>query len=375
MVQKSVKQISKLFLVIFICTFTQSLFSQDLDEKLIWQKKYMDYLRQIENHFERTDGNYAVQYYIESYAVRSILIAYDNLTNDNYDLNFAINWVERMISLQGKVLNPGAYDMGYDATGYERPLGWYVADCSCIALSVLAAAKNPQVVSGQQDRYIHSAQIFADYVIENWRNENGSIQTGWRNMELNPIQEFWIATSLFSAVAWELYDVTKIEKYKTVAIEALDWLLDFDFKNSEVTPGTHFNDGIPTFVVYLGEGLVTNAQYLQDDAKYLSRIKKKLKSVIDLVLDNQRPDGGLDCKVLWWRQKIPAMYAVLDWYYRNMDQNERVNKAAQKILDYSFSPTAQVELCSGLHTQTTTFTFFMLAEKCVPNSVFAKPLK
>ena len=369
------KVILSVFILVSVCIFVGPALSQDKDEELLWQRRCIDYLRKVENQFDRTNGNYAIQYYIESYAIRSMLVVYDNYTNDNYDLNYAVNWVERMLSLQGTVLNPGAYDMGYDGTGYEKPLGWYPADCSCIALAVLAVAKNPQIISGQQERYIYSARLFADYVIENWRNPNGSIQSGWRNSVLNPIQEFWIATSLFSSVAWELYDVTKIEKYKTVALEALDWLLEFDFKHSEVTPGTSFNDGIPTFVFYLGEGLITNAEYLRDNEEYYSKIKKKLKSVIDLVLDNQRADGGLDCSVLWWRQKIPAMYSVLDWYYRNMDQNERVNKAAQNILKYSFSKSAEVELRSGLHTQTTTFTFFSLASKCVPNSVFPKPRK
>ncbi len=191
----------------------------------------------------------------------------------------------------------------------------------------------------------------------------------------NPIKEFWIATSLFSELAWHLYDVTKIEKYKNVAMEACDWLLNFDYSKAEVTPGTRFEDGITTFVVYLGEGLVTNAEYLHDNQDYYPKIKEKLRSLVDLVMQNQRSDGSMECRVKWWRQKMPAMYLVLDWYYRHIDEDPKIAKAAQKILKYTFSEAAEVYIHTGIHTQTTTFTFLALAGKCVPGSVFPKPKK
>jgi hypothetical protein len=128
-------------------------------------------------------------------------------------------------------------------------------------------------------------------------------------------------------------------------------------------------------VVYLGEGLIVNAEFLEDNQEYYLKIKKKLRSLVDLVLQNQRPDGSMECRVKWWRQKLPAMYLVLDWYYRHMDDDPKISKAAQKILKYTFSEAAEVDIQTGIHTQTTTFTFLALAGKCVPGSVFPKPQK
>jgi hypothetical protein len=375
----SIKRIVVVFCVILFFLNLSATFQpaqcENLKEKLFWQRKFLDYLRKIEKHFDETNGNYAIQHYIESYAIRALLVAFDNYTNDRRDLNYAIQWTERMISLQGKTLHPGAYSMGYDETGYEKPLGWYPADCSCIGLAVLAVASNPQIFGAQRDRYIQSVKLFADYVIEHWRNPNGSIQTGWRNFELNPIQEFWISTSLFSSLCWHLFDVTGIEKYKNVAMEACDWLLNFDYYKSEVTPGTKFEDGIPTFVVYLGEGLIIHAEHLRKNEEYFTKIKKKMRQLVNLVLENQRKDGGLDCRVKWWRQKLPAMYFTLDWYYRHVEKDTKILSAANKILEYSFSEAAELELQVGIHTQATTFAFLALACKCVPDYVFPKPKK
>ena len=362
-----------IFMLFGLCLLVQPAAGQDLRADLYWQRKFIEYLRQIEERFDRTDGNYAKQHFIESYAIRGILIAFNKFTNDLYDLNYAIRWSERMLSLQGETLNPGAYSMGYDESGYERPWGWYTADCTCIGLAVLSVAMNPQITGAQQDRYIQSVKMFADYVIDHWRNPNGSIQTGWRDGQLNPIKEFWIATSLFSELTWYLYDVTKIEKYKRVAMEACDWLIDFNYFKAEVTPGTSFEDGITTFIVYLGEGLITNAEHLREDKVRYSKIKQKLRGLVDLVLMNQRQDGGLSCRVLWWRQKVPAIFLTLDWYYRNLQDDIGVSNAALKILQYTFSEAAEVELQTGIHTQTTTFTFLALAGKCAPGSIFPKP--
>jgi len=371
------KYISPVKLVLCIsvlaCLWARPCSAREIGDELMWQRKFIEYLRTMEQRLDRTDGNYAIQYFIESYAVRAILIAYDQYTNDTYDLNYAVRWTERMLSLQGKTLHPGAYAMGYDDTGYERPLGWYTADCCCIGLAVMSVATNPQIVGAQRDRYINSVKMFVDYVIDDWRNPNGSLPCGWRNGELNPIKEFWIATSLFSALAWHLYDVTKIETYRTVAMEACNWLLEFDYTKSEVTVGTNFKDGITTFVLYLGEGLIVNAEHLRSQDAYYPRIQKKLRSLVDLVLENQRKDGGMDCPVAWWRQKLPALSVVLNWYYHNMEADPRIEQAANKILHYTFTDTAELEILTGLHTQTMTFTFLALAGKCVPEAVFPKP--
>ena len=67
------------------------------------------------------------------------------------------------------------------------------------------------------------------------------------------------------------------------------------------------------------------------------------------------------------------MFLVLDWYYRNMEQDAKISEAAQKILSYTFSEAAEVEIQTGIHTQTTTFAFLALAGKSVPGSVYPKP--
>ncbi len=91
--------------------------------------------------------------------------------------------------------------------------------------------------------------------------------------------------------------------------------------------------------------MIANAGQLRDDDTCYPRIKAKLRSLVDLVLQEQRPDGGLDYSRKWWRQKTPAIFLILDWVYRNLIGIKLFPQAGSLVLkiDQSrFSPVDKI---------------------------------
>ena len=78
-------------------------------------------------------------FYWDSYLVRGLCVAYDITGKQSY-LDAARLWSDRMLEYQKEMIPAGAYYMQYGRRPGESQGSWYVADCSSIALGVLATS-------------------------------------------------------------------------------------------------------------------------------------------------------------------------------------------------------------------------------------------
>jgi uncharacterized protein (DUF1330 family) len=99
-------------------------------------------------------------FYWDSYAVRGLAAAHDMTGKQEY-LDACKLWSDHMIEFQENMTPQGAYYMQYGRKPGEKEGSWYVADCSSIALGVLATAIRCQD-KAEYERCLNSVKTFAD---------------------------------------------------------------------------------------------------------------------------------------------------------------------------------------------------------------------
>jgi hypothetical protein len=360
----------KIVLILFTLLNIDVIAGPNDSDEINWHTILKNYREKIVNSMYELNGHFTNHRYIEAYAMRAQVVNYDWETNSLKDYSCFINWADGVILDQGKVLNPAAFDIGYGATNYSKPKRWYIADASAIALALLSITRNRHVEGEIRDKYIKSVCRYADYVMESWQNANGSVALGYENNNISPIKEYWCATSLFSAVLWNLYDATLDTKYKSAAVKACSWLLQYEYEKEGEIDGTTFKDALPAYAFYIGEGLIVYAQHVSEESVEYSMVTKKIKELVNWLLKTQRNDGGWDCKSQWWIQKVPVLYSILNWYYLSVDHDPSIKMAADNILKYCVSTLGIHELQLETHTQSMSFMFLAVTDKCFPRLVF-----
>ncbi len=93
-IRKGIKSVI-LFSMGAILFSTFSVWSQPVDKEdrqteLYWQRQFLHYLHLIESHFDRTNGHFANQHYVESYAIRGIVTAFNHYTNDRNGFSYGL---------------------------------------------------------------------------------------------------------------------------------------------------------------------------------------------------------------------------------------------------------------------------------------------
>jgi predicted nucleic acid binding AN1-type Zn finger protein len=99
-----------------------------------------------------------------------------------------------------------------------------------------------------------------------------------------------------------------------------------------------------------------------------------MNKIIKWLVKHQNKDGAWNCKIVWWRHKIPGLYIILNWYYEYIEKDHKILKSANRVLDYIISKKGVHELQLESHTQSISFTFLALTEKCRPGYIFPKPI-
>ena len=107
----------------------------------------------------RTAERIGRAFYWDSYVVRALAVAHDMTGNEKY-LAACKLWSDRMLEYQQGMTPRGAYYMQYGRRPGEDEGNWYVADCSSIALGVLATAIRCQRPE-EKNRYLDSVRLFA----------------------------------------------------------------------------------------------------------------------------------------------------------------------------------------------------------------------
>ena len=208
--------------------------------------------------------------YEDSYPVRALAVGYDLTGKDSY-LQTCKRWSDKMLKGQQK---NGAYPMGYlNKRGYDT------ADCSSIALGVLATAiRCPN--SKDRDRYLRSVESFAKLVLDSHFTKAGAVTCGG--------VQWWCPTSLFGSLALQLHDVTKKQEYRTAGLACLEWLDQQPLEGMELcypwekaaTDVDRWQDGSPAIVFYVLEAYSTAVELLEPDDPVRSRALKRIDRVL-----------------------------------------------------------------------------------------------
>ncbi len=195
------------------------------------------------------------RFYIDSYAIRGLMVAYDMTGNPRY-LRTCRRWSDRMLEYQSRMTPKGAYYMCYGRKPGEDKGDWYVADSASIAMGVLATAVRCSDSKDRQ-RYLSSVKSFAKLVIDNYVGPGGGITDGiWSQFD----GEWWCSSGLFGSLAFLLYNETGDETYRKVGLDALDWLIRMDFSKAE---HVSFQEAAPTVLMYVFEAYSAGMPQLQ----------------------------------------------------------------------------------------------------------------
>ena len=131
-------------------------------------------------------------FYRDSYTVRGLAVAYDVTGKPEY-LRACKRWSDRMIEHQNGMIPKGAYYMQYGRRPGQDKGHWYVADCSSIALGVLATAVRCDDPA-EKAKYLDSVKAFAKLVADNWVRPSGGVANGyWPTSD----KEWWCSTGTF----------------------------------------------------------------------------------------------------------------------------------------------------------------------------------
>lgn len=202
------------------------------------------------------DPNSRGPFFIDSYAVRALCVAYDMTGNTNY-LDACRAWSERMIAYQEKMTPPGAYYMHYNRKPGETNGDWYTADSSSIGMAVLATSVRCK--GEDQQRFLDSARVFADLVIKNYIKPSGGASDGlWSKSS----DAWWCSSGLFGSLVFRLYAQTGDERYLKPGLSIVDWLNQLDLTKDQPFP---LSQQGPAMIMYVMEAYSSGWPYIIKD--------------------------------------------------------------------------------------------------------------
>jgi hypothetical protein len=192
---------------------------------------------------KREARRYGSHYYVDSYAVRALLVASDMTGKKEY-LNCARQWADRMVNFQSQMIPKGAYYMRYGRKPGEDHGSWYVADSSCIAMGVLATAVRCEN-KPDRERYFKSAQLFARLVMDNYIGPHGGIRNAyWDKFD----GEWWCCSGVFASLCFLLHNETGQDHYLQTALKAVQWLNHEDMETTGPNGLKEQNATLPMYV-------------------------------------------------------------------------------------------------------------------------------
>lgn len=300
-------------------------------------------------------------FYWDSYSVRGLAVAYDMTGKQEY-LDACKIWSDRMIEFQQGMTPQGAYYMQYGRKPGEKEGGWYVADCSSIALGVLATAIRCQDKSERQ-RYLNSVQAFADLVADNWVRPSGGVTDGyWPKSD----KEWWCSTGIYGSLAFCLYKETGQERYLKIGRGAIDWLNRQDFLTvAEFFPPHEIK---PTVMMYCLEAYSAAWPHLAPDSDLYKAAVAQFEKAETWMTDNLGGKAGIDY-VSQWGSKFGGLPFHLYVYAQHVPGNEGAVALADGELRYIARVIAESPP-SHQRDQLALFVIVAYAERINPGSVY-----
>ncbi|HRY69657.1 MAG TPA: hypothetical protein P5304_16735 [Phycisphaerae bacterium] len=243
--------------------------------------------KEITPFVSRTDadpGTHHMPFFEDAHAVRALAVGYD-MTGRQVYLDACRRWSDRIIEYQRNMIPGGAYYMNHSrAPGQDRGQ-WNLADSGSIGMGVLATAVRCDDPAAKA-RYLRSVEEFAELVLNNYVSQEGGISNGLWPEYAGP---WWCSSATFGTLAFLLYDETGQEKYRRVAIGAMDWLLGQDFR--ELKPIT-FQQRPSGTIFYCFDFYATGLRHLKPNSPQYAALMRQIDLALDWMAGNQRTRGA-----------------------------------------------------------------------------------
>ena len=309
---------------------------------------------------ELSAGKRQPGFFIDSYAVRALCVAYD-LTGKKSYLNACRAWSDEMVGFQEKMVPRGAYYMNYGRKPGETNGAWYVADSSSIAMGVLATAVRCE--GAEKQRFLNSAKSFAALVMDNYVGAAGGIRNGlWPKFD----GEWWCSSGIFGSLAFLLHDETGDERYLSVARGTLEWLNNLDLAKDQPYPLSEMG---PTMVMYVLEAYSAGLPHLKPDSASHKAALRQISWALDWMAEQQRkpPAERQWPAPVKWGMKFGGLPFHQYVYSRSLAGGQKLTAAADREMQQLASVVfaKQPEL-----SQLTVFMMMSYAERLCPGAVY-----
>ena len=218
-------------------------------------------------------------FFVDSYAVRALCVAYDMTGNQKY-LNACRDWSERMVKYQDQMIPHGAYYMHYNRKPGQTNGDWYVADSSSIGMALLATAVRSE--GPEKERLLGSVKEFAELVMTNYAKPDGGISDGlWHESS----EAWWCSSSIFGSFLFNLYANTCDKRYLNTALGAADWLSHWDLTKRQPFP---LSQQGPAMAMYVMECYSAGLPFLCEDIARKRAALAKANWCLDWMTNQQQ---------------------------------------------------------------------------------------
>jgi hypothetical protein len=295
---------------------------------------------------EKADGEVI---FTAGYLMRDLVAGY-RIFGDRRYLDTAVAYADKLLTKQS--------ERGYWLTGYGRNM--YLADTGS-ALGLFITLYD-HVDKPRRARYLASVQRYVDAIEKDGLIlPSGAIDVGLRGKPdggfTGPFKEDYTISSALTGgeiFTW-MYHMTKREKYRKVAYDALKWVLSH-MRQDGVIPYNHpsgksdlrkkgdkENDRLlwewsPYLTsAYVGEGLLSFDLYC-GQPQWKRELREKIKPHIEWLLRTQNVNGTWAVDGWWDQKRSPGVVNLLIWYHDHVHKDPRIVTAVDRFRKFVMVP-------------------------------------
>jgi len=291
------------------------------------------------------------------------------MTGNKKYLDAARSWSEKMVRFREKMIPAGAYYMNYGRKPGESKGDWYVADCSSIAMGVLATAVRCN--GEEQKRFLNSVQCFASLVMKNYVRPSGGVTDGlWPEFD----GEWWCSSALFGSLSFLLYKNMGDEHYLNVGLGVVDWLNKLDLNNvQQPLPLSRQGPAMPMYVL---EAYSAGWPYLSKDSVRKDAALAQILWCLNWIADQQqKPVSQREWQLTashaqptgWWGAKYGGLpfhqYIFSSYFPARQDLMIAADREMQQLAKIAFESEHEV-------TQLESFMLMSYAERLNPGAIY-----
>jgi hypothetical protein len=295
--------------------------------------------------------------YTGGYYIRTLVAGYEILGEQRY-LDVATAYADGLVKKQ--------MARGYWGSGYGDV---ELADTGS-ALGLFSVLYR-HVDKDRQQKYLAAVQRYVTAVeSDGFIHPSGAVGFGWNLNKDGTIggilkDDYVIATALTGGEVfiW-MFHITKEDKYRRVAFNAISWMLstmrkdgvipfvdeaEGTFLGKQGDPKNDFrlwDENTYQASTYGGEGLIAFDLYC-DQPEWKSEVQRKIRPDIEFLLRSQNSDGtwgirrppaSTDCLGIGDPARGPGVVNLLIWYYSHVDRDPRIVNAVHKFDRFLLNP-------------------------------------